>query len=262
MTSEFFLAAPGGAVSDAFISPMLPARLDYHLSPQLQLMRAGDGTGIQGGIMILADTVCTAHPSAAAALCRQILNECRVHHFSGVVADFSSPAQEPLRQVLRQLWPLLQREEKLLFVTPGYALDVPQAKVLLPVQFRDGSFHAHLEEYQRQWGDRAALDLTRMCHDYPLHQGNPVALSQEDLRRLRVRFRPMCFYSRELYSNYFTYREGRELHYVLYDEETTLYTKLLAANSMGFSHIFLLYQEIEDLFTPLLRSLRGSSTMQ
>ncbi len=262
MTSTLFLAAPGGTHTGAAIAPFLPARLDYRLSPELRLMRAGEVTSARGGLMVLSDEVCSGRTGPAAVLCRQILAECQTRQFTGVAADFSLPVQEPLRQVLRQLWPLLEREGLLLFVTARYADDVPQAQVLLPCQFRDGSLRAHLEDYQSRWGSRAALDLSRMCHDYPMGGGEPEPLTQEALRRLRVRFRPMSFYSRELYANYFTYRGQNGLHFVLYDEANTLRQKLQLADSLGFSQIFLLYQEVEDLFPRLLRDVNQDGTIK
>lgn len=262
MTTSLLLAAAEGLPPPSAIRPFLPARLEYRLSPELRLLRSGENSSAREGILVLSDAPCNAGNSSLSQLCRQLISECHVRQFIGIAADFTLPTQEPLRRLCRELSPLLKKENLLFFVSPQYAEEAPEAYVLLPCHVRSGSLRAFLEDLRLRYGERATLDLSRMYHDFPLSGGESIPLDPDALRLLRVRYRPMSFYSRELLSNYFTYRANDGLHFVLYDEANTLLQKILLADSLGFSHVFLLYPEVKDLLPRLLRDLNRSDTIK
>lgn len=254
MTNVIYLASNEEDFGKLDRYPATPARLNYRFSPELRLLRAGGETLPQGGLMVLSDADCAPQTAATAPLCRQIAAECAARHFSGVVADFTGPRHPTLQKLCAELERTTREAGLSYFVSENYQGMVTEANVLVPCQIHTGSLREYLERQKAQFGGRAALDLGRMCHDFSMSRGGQgIPLTRDDMRLLRVRYRPMAFYSRELFSNYFTYRDPQGgMHFVMFDDATTLKNKLILAQSLGYEHIFLLYSEVEEFLPRLL----------
>ena len=81
------------------------------------------------------------------------------------------------------------------------------------------------------------------------------ALSAQEFFRLQREYEPVSFFSQELCARYFTYRQGQETYFVLYDDPSTVSSKLNRARRMGLGAAFVLYRD----FGPLCRTFLAPS---
>ena len=78
------------------------------------------------------------------------------------------------------------------------------------------------------------------------------ALDQAKLRELLRRSGSPTFFSEELMTNYFSFRRGKEIRFVLFDNAESLSRKLRLADSMGIREAFLHYPAVRA-FLPKIR---------
>ena len=84
-------------------------------------------------------------------------------------------------------------------------------------------------------------------------------MTEEALQSLIRQKSPAIFFSQDLCARYFTYSQGGETHFVLFDDAETITKKLRTGSAMGFSAAFLMFPEVRDLLPALFpqRSGRG-----
>ena len=227
------------------------AHMDYRISSDGQLLRSGRP---KCGLMVLSDAGSPDY-SDRRALAEQVLHECRVGAFGGIVADFEQSPTEESFHFLRLVGENLRYEGRRFFVPEPYALCCKSANVLFPTAISGGSFADRLRQKVKLIGARRlALDLQWLRMDFPLPcpGGEGQIQTESELRYLIEAEKPMSFHSSSLAADYFSYEKEGEHRFVLYDTPATLAAKLRFASSLGCETAFLLASEAESQLIPLL----------
>lgn len=221
----------------------------YALDADGMLTRSSLHSGVRGGMMGLSDR-CKKPLACTQVLLRTILRECEMRQFDGVFADFESPPLPDRVPFLDQLGTALSQRGKQLYAP----LFVPSGCLLVGTAISGGSLREMLCQARSRYG-HTALDVQRLIMDFPLPcisgQGRP--MTAEELSSFLKR-RDICvFYSRELGAHYFTHRLDGETHFVLFDDAQSLKAKLSLGTQLGFDAAFLMYPEVCDLLSELIR---------
>lgn len=215
------------------------------------LLRQELGGNVRGGLLSLSDRDAPFIPNPE-QLAAAILRECGQRGYSGVVADFELPPTTDRITLLRTLAKRCNQNFQLL-VPQGCS--VPGATILINTAVSGGSLSQHLREAIVQYPN-AALDLQRLMMDFtlpaPTGEGRPLSL--EELTTLRKRLGPSVFFSPELCARYFTYMQGGQAHFVLYDDAETMQQKMKLAKEMGYRMALVMYPEVSDLMGQLFPS--------
>lgn len=251
---QIYLAVTPGEYQSAAKYSRLFAHVAYRIGPESQLLRQSLLLQTRGGLLVLGDR--EAPPiSAPGALCAGILRECARRGYTGVLLDFEArPAAD--RQVFAaMLAQNLRKTRRVLYVPESCA--VPGAVPLICTALSGGSFPQRLQEAARQFGgaEHLGLDVQRLRMDFtlPAKSGEGRPLSEEEFHSLVEKESPAVFFSQELCARYFTYMQGQETHFVLFDDESTLRQKLKTGEAMGFSAAFFMWPEIRDIAPKLGR---------
>lgn len=189
--------------------------------------------------------------SRSDALCRAIVSECRAHGYRGVLADFDTSHHAAL-SFLEQLARALSSQSMPLYCP--LALPAQGASLLVGTAVSGGALRGMLEEKICRFGaKRLALDLERLCMDFPLPcpTGRGTPLTQGEFSTLRRTHPSSVYYSRELMANYFTYTQEGRAHFVLFDDAKTLRQKYALAGSLGIEDAFIMYPEVADILPEL-----------
>ncbi|MBQ5443020.1 MAG: hypothetical protein IIT47_05560 [Oscillospiraceae bacterium] len=233
------------------------AHISYAIGPDGALWRSAPPEALRGGLLGLGDR-CGGALGAPDELLRAIENECAERGFDGVLADFDPPVRRDRLELLQQLGERLSRTGKRLYVPEAFA--VPGACVLLCTAVSGGSLADLLRRaVQRRGAAQLALDVQRLCMDFPLPcpSGEGRALRRENFAALRRQHPNPVFFSSALCARYFTYSLGGEMHLVLFDDVQTLRRKLQLGRENGIRTAFFMYPEVDDLLPGLFSSGRG-----
>ena len=216
--------------------------LFYRIGENGVLQRARTGGQGRGGLLGLYEVpgleVC--QPDRVA---RDVQAECARRGLEGVVLDFEDgdfARVEALCAALRRLQVPLWVPEEL----AGAAGD--GAVVICPAAVSGGSFDGLLEALCARWGrEHLCLDLMRTCREFPMPAVDPegTALSPADFRRRLEASGAQCFFDGTLCCKYFTWRQGQEMRFVLFDDEDTAAEKLTRIRRAGIGRVCLLYSE-------------------
>lgn len=234
------------------------AHVAYRIGRDGRLTRRDLLVRTRGGLMVLGDRDCGTIRDPA-VLCRDVWRECGDRGYGGVLADFEQPAAEDRGAFLEALGRILARNGRGLFVPEDYGDRVPQASVLICTALSGGDLRERLEGSQRRFGKgRVALDLQRLRMSFPLPcpSGEGEPLDREKLAEMLEKKGQSVFYSSDLCAKYFTFTEGEESRFVLFDDADTLRRKLRIGQDLGISAAFLMYPEVEDLLPALLGQRR------
>jgi len=229
-------AVPPGAAAVGNGCPA--AHMIYRLGPGFHLYRAQ--TAVPCGpddLMVIADTADFGFGSAAQAAA-EILEERAARGFRGIVLSFDRTGEPLLRQLAAQL----DRADAALYVPAAFRPYAPGAVILIPTALSAGSLEVQLAEAVRAFGpEHVALEIERVRADFllPDRSGTGRELSAARLRALLSRARGRAFFSRELCTYYFTYKDGAETHLVLYDTPSSIREKLRTAERLGVERAFL-----------------------
>ena len=242
-----YLALTPGAADGAKPRGVTPVHMAYALSERGALARSARPSG---GLMGLSDRGRAALPDRA-ALVRAIVRECAAQGFRGVLADLDEAAPPDRRPFLSALAEALAQSGRTLYVP--MALAVPHARALAGTAVSGGSLHEHLRALVRAHGaQRLALDVQRLRMDFPVPsfsaEGRPLTAAELDERCARG---GAVFYSHALGARYFTYRDGTQTHFVVFDDADTLRAKLSLGESLGIREAFFMLPEVSDLLGSL-----------
>ncbi|MBE6961526.1 MAG: hypothetical protein E7445_03625 [Ruminococcaceae bacterium] len=212
------------------------------------LLRQELSASIRGGLLSLSDQDAPFIPNPE-QLVTAILRECAQRGYSGVVADFELPPTKDRIALLRALANRSSKSFQLL-VPEGWS--IPGASVLINTAVSGGNLTQYLQEAIRRYPG-ASLDLQRLMMDFtlPAPSGEGKPLSLDELTSLRKRLGPSVFFSPELCSRYFTYMQGSQAHFVLYDDAETMQQKMKLAQTMGYRTALVMYPEVSDLIGQL-----------
>ena len=120
-----------------------------------------------------------------------------------------------------------------------------------------GSLQVRLQEAVQQYGAaRVALAVERSAEDFflPSPNGQGIRLTQEELQQRIQEREPVIFFSNELCAHYFTYMNRQNgAHFILFDDAASIRKKLHTARSLDIADALLLYPEVSDLLSEILR---------
>lgn len=226
----------------------------------LQLRKGLIGASMRGGIMTLSDTderragdIVTSDPTE---LLREVVRECNLRGFGGIVADFEHGVRRELSDFVKLADASLPAGGITLFVYELYAAYTTNARIIIPTAITSGALASRLREAASAYGiNRVAVETERLARDIvlPSPQGSGRAMSREELRALLDDRRATVFYSGELCAHYFTYKDNEgQTHFILYDDAASINKKLALCRSMGIKEAFLLYPEVKDIISYLM----------
>ena len=249
---QLYLTVDATHESDAAGLSRSLAHMCYRIGPASRLMR---NAAPKGGVMVLTDAGCPSFQQPK-QLTEDILQECRRCRFSGVLADFEGPSNEDSHRFLTELSQQLRRAGKRFYVPLSRAALFPDAHVLFGTALSGGNYYQHLRHTAKELSARRiALDLQWLRMEFPLPcpSGAGRTLKPQQLKDLMTRQQPVSLFSEALCAHYFTYAQGAEHRFVLYDTEDSMVKKLRFAAELGCSGAFLLYSEADNLPSLLQR---------
>lgn len=245
---QTFLAATPETEAAAGGHTRALAHVAYRIGEGSALLRRNLLLQTKGGLLALSD--CDApRIQDAAALCAAVVRECSRRNYGGVLLDFEEEPAEDRRAFVRRLSPELGRIRRTLYVPAAYGADAPEAVMLLCSSVSGGSFQEYLQSAAaKRSPGRLGLDVERLRMDFrlpcPSGQGRP--LDDREFRRLAERG-GATFFSPDLCARYFTYVQGGQTHFVLFDDADTLNRKVRTAAAMGFAAAFFMWPEVGDI---------------
>lgn len=224
-----------------------PAHPVYRTGQGGRLLRMGQ-VNVRGGAMVL-DTRGFDGRWDAQSLCRQIVHECGMRNFCGVICVGTPSAPQQLVGALDEM---LVRRGIALYVPEPWGQHTRRARVLIGSALSGGSLTCRLEEAIAKFGgaERMALWVERSAEDFflPARSGCGKPLTGRELAGLMERLKPSVFFSDELCARYFTYMTAEDgVHFVLFDDGATIRKKLQVARRLGICRAVARFEQVEDL---------------
>ena len=247
---QIYLAVTPGEYQSAVKYSRLFAHVAYRIGPESQLLRQSLLLQTRGGLLALGDW--DAPPiSAPEALCAGILRECARRSYTGVLLDFEARPTDDRKVFAGMLAQHLRKTRRTLYVPESCA--VPGAVPLICTALSGGSLQERLRDALQQYSGRAALLVERVRMDFtlPARTGEGTPLTALELEALMERESPSVFFSQDLCARYFTYTQGGQGHFVLFDDGETIAHKLRTGTALGFSAAFLCFSQVQDLLPSL-----------
>ena len=242
---ELILAVRQEEMQEAASRGVALAHLAYRIGDQGRLLRYRSAVAPKGGWMVIEGEGTV--PSAT--LPGEIGRERTLRGFTGVLLRLPRRSRETYAPLVRALADLGQN----LCLPESYGSLSAAAQVLIPTALSGGSYRERLEEAADRFGrERVALWVERSAEDFflPSPKGCGAVLSREELERIKMN--KTIFFSTDLCSRYFSYREGDRGHFVLFDDGDTLRRKLQIARELGIGRAFLPYGELGEYFNEIL----------
>jgi len=225
------------------------AHAAYRIGPNSTLLRQNLLLQTRGGLLSVSDRDAPFIDDTD-AVCAAVLRECRRRNYSGVLLDFEEPLRQDRLVFAKRLGQMLTSSRKTLYLPETYA-SAGEGTILINTAVSGGSFTQYLQETAQRCGGagRLALDIERLRMDFtlPAPTGQGKALRAAEFQVLMEREAPSVFFSPELCARYFTYTQGKDTHFVLFDDAETLKQKLQIGGRLGFSAAFSMWPEIKDL---------------
>ena len=249
---QLFLSVTAAQTQEATRYTRALAHRSYRIGPESILLRQSMLLQTRGGLLSVSsqDAPMVEDPDA---LCAAVLRECSRRGYSGAVLDFHAPVRDDLARFAGRLARTLSANRRSLYVPELYASAAPGAMVLISTALSGGSLQERLRDAQQQFSGRAALLVERVRMDFtlPAHTGEGTPLSAQELEALMEEQSPSVFFSQDLCARYFTYSQGGQGHFVLYDDAETIAHKLRTGTSLGFPAAFLCVSQVQDLLADL-----------
>jgi hypothetical protein len=248
------LAAPPENIRQAALTQLPVAHMIYRIGRGYHLFRAQNAPVISGGMMVL-DTDGYAGGGPMASLVSEILSECDKRGYTGIVLDIGSAASRPLSPLAGALGAETAKHGLALFVPQPLGAFTVDAGVLIPSALSGGTLHDHIADALRQYGDgRVALEMERIRMDFilPAASGTGKSLSADELQALMEQHHAKSFYSKDLCAFYFSYRDRKGTHFVLYDTAVSIRRKLQVAGSLGIKYAFAYYPHVADILSDII----------
>lgn len=217
----------------------------YRIGSGFRLLRSG-APSLKGGLMVISDTQTGVGPFRP-SFCHEVLQECTVRGFSGILLDFDCRLPT-LCQCAAGLNTLCTARHHTLYVPEYYANAAPNALVLISSAISGGSLAVRLSQASARFDpERVVLALQRVREDFslPAPSGSGVSLSQSQLEQILSVIHPNIFFSSELCARYFTYLDHEQgAHFVLFDDLDTLLHKIQIAHRCGIHTILAPWSEV------------------
>lgn len=254
VTQQIILTTPPGDCQRATAYGIPVAHMAYRIGHGAHLYRADIPLTLRGGLMALDDGGFDGKGDPT-QLCREIMRECTMRKYDGLLCDFDRPPTPFLEQTVRQLGQLAGQRGWPLYVTELYSGATEYSRVLIPTAISGGTLEDRLRTaLSRYGGGRLALAAQRMAEDYtlPSVNGQGSTLSRTELAQRVNRFSPAVYYDNGLCAHHFTYMERGVAHFVLFDDSGSLLRKLALARDLGIDRVLFAFPEVEDILPQLL----------
>lgn len=247
--TDLLLAVSADHLPDAQRWGLTLAHMAYRIGGGPHLFRATLPLTATGGLMVVDDAGFDGRGDPG-PFCKEVLRECSLRGFTGVICDFERPLTLSGR-IVADLSALLQRQGWPLYVSERYAQYSDTARVLIPSALSGGTLQGRLEEAADRYGaQRVVLAVERVAEDFylPAPSGSGTRLTREELRQRMEERAPSVFFSNELCAHYFTYMSGQSgAHFVLFDDGGSIRKKLQVARRLGIRQALLPYPEVADV---------------
>lgn len=254
MNTRIYLASTAEYLSEAAKCGLPVAQMIYKVGRGPRLYRSERAKNIRGGILH-ADVGMLRCGGPVSALVRDIVGECRDRGFTGAVLSCEKRDAPGLLPYARELTSGVAKAGIQVFVPECLAGAGHNAIVLVPTAISGGSLKKRLTDAAEKYGHgRIALEIERVCSDYALQAsgGSGRDLTGDEFSSLFSKHNPQPFFSDELYTVYFTYRDNNASHFVLYDTAASLQRKILLAQEIGVDNVFLFYPHVAGALNEIL----------
>ncbi len=243
---ELMLALPAGREIRGREFGLAPAHMAYRVGAGPKLLGIRLPQELRGGLMQV-DCAGFDGRGDPVGCCRQILGECRRRCFRGIVCDFEGMPGGCLDKLVEILDRNCAAQGWALYVPECYAPHAPKGRVLIPSALTHGTLERRLREAAERYGlPRVALAVEWVREDFLLPAGGRgEPLSREKLEEQIRRLEPAVFFDRGLCAHYYTYMNGPQAHFVLFDTPRSLREKLAVADRLGVSAALLPGPEVE-----------------
>jgi len=253
-TQQIILTSPAADSQRAMTHGVPVAHMAYRIGKGGHLYRADIPLSLRGGLLAL-DADGFDGRGDPGQLCREILRECAMRKFDGILCDFEGLHTPFLEEVVRRLGQLTAQRGWPLYVTEDYAPITGHSLVLIPTLLSGGTLEERLRTALNRYGDhRVALAVQRAAEDHmlPSAEGKGVPLTRAQLAERVERLSPSIYYDSGLCAHHFTYMERGIAHFVLFDDSTSLLRKLELGRSLGITKALFAFPEVEDILPRLL----------
>lgn len=180
--------------------------------------------------------------ACADAIIYEVVN----NKFSGIFADFERDDKAVL-SLASKLDELCKKYNIDFFVPVQCSCAVIHACIVVQSALSGGILEEYINKICEDYPNRTAVSIRPVSTDFTLpaqkSEGNPISKSQRQL--LIQKYSSGVFFSRELCAKYFTYMDELERgHFVLFDDESTIFAKLERLNALNIKNIFAVYPDI------------------
>lgn len=245
MKTQIVLVCPAARCGEAAQAGLPILRLGLGLDCRGTLIRTMAQTRRPGDFLGLSDFG-AAEPIPSAVI-RQLLDE--AHGAGGIVADLERD-HPALRAFLEELDAACAQAGLPLFV-PARQIDcAPNAWAIAPGAASGGCLRDELERGMRARHSRLAVafEPTRRRFLLPADDPDGESLTEAELAELLAHTGARVFFSRELCANYFTYMDGAQGVFVLFDTAETLRARLELIERAGVPYVFADWEGCQSLF--------------
>ncbi|UOO38690.1 hypothetical protein IZU99_05450 [Oscillospiraceae bacterium CM] len=252
--TNIFIAAPPEFIESAGRSGLTVAHMIYRIGRGYRLYRAQGAEVKNGGVMVL-DTDGFTGGGPVSELVAEILTECARHNFTGIVLETGDKAPPAAASLAVRLSAAAAEQSLTLYIQEALAPACPTGVVLIQSALSGGRLSDHLGDAVTRYGaHRVALEIERVKMDFlvPAVTGAGRALAPGEFEALLAEYKPQTFLSNDLCANYFTYRNKKGTHFVLFDTAASIRRKLAVAQRLGITTAFLYYPHVSDLLGKIL----------
>ena len=256
MPIKIIVASPPEYTSVAARPGCAVAHMSYRIGRGFRLYRSQRAGNAKDGLMVL-DVGGWTGGGPLMSLVDDVMRECFQRDFVGIVINIGTYTKpESVLSNLSKALASASRDRGLSYFVPEFLSDSGEnAIVRVSASISGGTLTRHISDAVKKYGtDRIAVEVDRVCMDFALPSplGIGQDLSVDELRSLMNSRNPVSFFSPELMTNYFTYRNDGVNRIVLYDNGESLRRKITAAENAGVNHAFLFYPRIIDVYDEIV----------
>ena len=249
-----FLCTHPSDTRDAAKHGLPLCHLAYRIGADGRLYRNGLGISVRGGLMSLSDYGITDDTVYSEELLRDIKRECDLRGYDGIVCDFERSPDKFLTYFVHEASVYFTKLGMSFYIPAAMGDSAPGAKLLISSAVTNGSCsEAYARAVARYTPERVALLYEPVCSDYVMTPdlGLSDSITKTQLSEIMNREHAVPYYSSELCAYYFTYKDGNNNHFILFDDENSMLKKLTTAKNCGFKEAFILYPDTERVLSIL-----------
>lgn len=254
-TSQFILVTTPDQMRAASAHGLQLAHMAYRLGSGPHLFRTNFPAVPRSGLMMISEDHFDGQGDAP-IFCREVLRECQLKNFSGVIFDPESSPSPTLSRIITDLGEQLSRRGLSYYLPEAYCNYSNTARIMISSAISGGSLKQRLSQaIERHGTSRITLCLDRAAEDFylPAPQGTGQTLTRDELRSRIETVAPSIFFSNELCAHYFTYMSRDSgAHFILFDDVGSIHKKISLGEQLGIQSFFLFYQQMDDLLPEIL----------